>query len=130
MRSVAVDDRMPYHRTPTFRPSHRLRPPSRFLVHWVTRDSRCCLVLVERRPQFATDVVAQVRLEEVAKLHWRVEVVLRPRPTKKVTGRERLSGAAMDRVTRRCHILETTGESHRLQDTKLEVGDLSDSTYR
>jgi len=35
-----------------------------------------------------------------------------------VLGSERLTGAAMDRLTHRCHILETKGESYRLQDAK------------
>jgi hypothetical protein len=32
-----------------------------------------------------------------------------------VLGSERLTGAALDRLTHRCHILETKGESYRLQ---------------
>jgi len=35
-----------------------------------------------------------------------------------VLGNERLTGAALDRITHRCHIVETTGESYRLQDAK------------
>ena len=35
-----------------------------------------------------------------------------------VLGSERLTGAALDRLTHRCHILETMGESYRLQDAK------------
>ena len=35
-----------------------------------------------------------------------------------VLGSERLTGAALDRPTPRCHILETKGESYRLQDAK------------
>ena len=35
-----------------------------------------------------------------------------------VLGSERLTGAALDRLTHRCHILETKGESCRLQDAK------------
>ncbi|QDT35993.1 IS21-like element helper ATPase IstB [Stratiformator vulcanicus] len=35
-----------------------------------------------------------------------------------VLGSERLTGAALDRLTHRCHILETTRESYRLQDAK------------
>ena len=31
-------------------------------------------------------------------------------------GSERLTGAALDRLTHRCHILETKGESYRVQD--------------
>jgi hypothetical protein len=35
-----------------------------------------------------------------------------------VLGRERLTGAALDRLTHGCHILETRGESYRLKDAK------------
>ena len=35
-----------------------------------------------------------------------------------VLGSERLTGATLDRLTHRCHILETTGESYRLQEAK------------
>jgi DNA replication protein DnaC len=35
-----------------------------------------------------------------------------------VLGSERLTGATLDRLTHRCHILEATGESYRLQDAK------------
>jgi DNA replication protein DnaC len=35
-----------------------------------------------------------------------------------ILGSERLTGAALDRLTHRCHILETTGESYRLKDAQ------------
>jgi DNA replication protein DnaC len=35
-----------------------------------------------------------------------------------VLGCERLTGATLDRLTHRCHILETTGESYRLKDAR------------
>lgn len=35
-----------------------------------------------------------------------------------VLGNERLTGAALDRLTHRCHILEASGESYRLQEAK------------
>jgi DNA replication protein DnaC len=35
-----------------------------------------------------------------------------------VLGDERLTGAALDRLTHRCHIVGLTGESYRLQDAK------------
>ncbi len=35
-----------------------------------------------------------------------------------VLGSERLTGAALDRLTHRCHILEASGERYRLQDAK------------
>jgi DNA replication protein DnaC len=35
-----------------------------------------------------------------------------------VLGNERLTGAALDRLTHRCYIIETRGESYRLKDAK------------
>jgi len=35
-----------------------------------------------------------------------------------VLGSERLTGATLDRLTHRCHILEASGESYRLRDAK------------
>ncbi len=35
-----------------------------------------------------------------------------------VLGSERLTGAVLDRLTHRCHILEMNGESYRLRDAK------------
>ena len=35
-----------------------------------------------------------------------------------VMGSERLTGATLDRLTHRCHILEASGESYRLKDAK------------
>lgn len=35
-----------------------------------------------------------------------------------VLGSERLTGATLDRLTHRCHILEMRGESYRLKDAK------------
>ena len=35
-----------------------------------------------------------------------------------VLGCERLTGAALDRLTHRCHIIECNGESYRLKDAK------------
>ena len=36
----------------------------------------------------------------------------------KVMGGERLTGALLDRLTHRVHILEANGQSYRLQDSK------------
>jgi len=38
-----------------------------------------------------------------------------------VLGSERLTGATLDRLTHRCQIIETKGESYRLQDAKARV---------
>ena len=35
-----------------------------------------------------------------------------------VLGSERLTGTALDRITHRCHIIETNGESYRLKDAQ------------
>ena len=35
-----------------------------------------------------------------------------------VLGSERLTGATLDRLTHRCHILEASGESYRLRDAR------------
>ena len=35
-----------------------------------------------------------------------------------VLGSDRLTGAVLDRLTHRCHILEATGPSYRLQDAQ------------
>jgi DNA replication protein DnaC len=40
-----------------------------------------------------------------------------------VLGNERLTGAALDRLTHRCHILETKGESYRLRESKQRLRD-------
>ena len=38
-----------------------------------------------------------------------------------VLGSERLTGATLDRLTHRCQIIETKGESYRLKDAKARV---------
>jgi len=40
-----------------------------------------------------------------------------------ILGSERLTGAVLDRLTHRCHILEATGESYRLKDARRRVSD-------
>jgi hypothetical protein len=39
-----------------------------------------------------------------------------------VLGSERLTGASLDRLTHRCTILETNGESYRLRDARRRRG--------
>ena len=38
-----------------------------------------------------------------------------------VLGSERLTGATLDRLTHRCQIIETKGESYRLRDAKAKM---------
>ena len=47
-----------------------------------------------------------------------------------VLGSERLTGAALDRLTHRCQIIETKGESYRLRDAKARVRKPTVSTGR
>jgi DNA replication protein DnaC len=45
-----------------------------------------------------------------------------------VLGSERLTGAALDRLTHRCTILETGGESYRLRDARRRRGSAADAS--
>jgi IstB-like ATP binding protein len=48
-----------------------------------------------------------------------------------VLGSERLTGGTLDRLTHRCRIIETKGESYRLQDAKARTSRPRDhQTYR
>lgn len=47
-----------------------------------------------------------------------------------VLGSERLTGATLDRLTHRCHILEATGQSYRLQDAQRRQGRTEKSRNR
>ena len=47
-----------------------------------------------------------------------------------VLGNQRLTGAALDRLTHRCHIIETKGESYRLKDAKRRSGNMSKSAAK
>jgi DNA replication protein DnaC len=38
-----------------------------------------------------------------------------------ILGSERLTGALLDRITHRCHILEANGESYRLRQAKKHI---------
>ncbi|HWB14051.1 MAG TPA: ATP-binding protein [Pirellulales bacterium] len=44
-----------------------------------------------------------------------------------VLGSERLTGAVLDRLTHRCHILEATGDSYRLKDARRHRDDEGDT---
>jgi DNA replication protein DnaC len=47
-----------------------------------------------------------------------------------VLGSERLTGALLDRLTHRCHILEANGESYRLRQAKKQIHRRSSPTSR
>jgi DNA replication protein DnaC len=45
-----------------------------------------------------------------------------------VLGSERLTGATLDRLTHRCHIIESNGESYRLKDARRRRGKVPDES--
>jgi DNA replication protein DnaC len=70
----------------------------------------------------ASKAGAELLFDVIALAYERSSVILRTNlPSQhwtEVLGSERLTGAALDRLTHRCPIVETTGESYRLQDAK------------
>jgi len=70
----------------------------------------------------ATKAGAELLFDVIATTYERVSVIVTTNlPFEnwtEVLGSERLTGAALDRLTHRCHILETRGDSFRLQDAK------------
>jgi DNA replication protein DnaC len=70
----------------------------------------------------ASKVGAELLCEGTSAAHERASVIVTtslPRERwVEVLGSERLTGAALDRLTHRCHILAMNGESYRLQDAK------------
>ena len=47
-----------------------------------------------------------------------------------VLGSERLTGATLDRLTHRCHIIESNGESYRLKDARRRRGKAPDESVK
>jgi DNA replication protein DnaC len=47
-----------------------------------------------------------------------------------ILGSQRLTGALLDRLTHRCHILKADGESYRLKDARRRVGKKVENTKR
>jgi DNA replication protein DnaC len=80
------------------------------------------LVLDELGYVPATKAGAELLFDVIATAYERQSIILTTNlPFEnwtEVLGNERLTGAALDRLTHRCHILETRGESYRLRDAK------------
>jgi DNA replication protein DnaC len=78
------------------------------------------LVLDELRYVPATKVGAELLFDVIATAYERSSVMVTTNlPFEnwtEVLGSERLTGATLDRLTHRCKIIETKGESYRLQD--------------
>ena len=72
---------------------------------------------------YAIAVMFAISYGVVTDAHIRMDIIYSSstRKTKEwieVFGSERLTGALLDRLTHRCHILEANGESYRLQEAK------------
>ena len=80
------------------------------------------LVLDELGYVPASKAGAELLFDVIATAYERTSVVLTTNlPFEnwtEVLGSDRLTGAALDRLTHRCHIVELAGESYRLQDAK------------
>ncbi len=70
----------------------------------------------------ASKAGAELLFDVIATAYERTSVILTTNLSfenwTEVLGNERLTGAALDRLTHRSHVLETSGESYRLQDAK------------
>ncbi|MEZ5941407.1 MAG: ATP-binding protein [Planctomycetaceae bacterium] len=70
----------------------------------------------------ASKVGAELFFDVISTAYERLSIIITPNlPFEhwtEVLGSQRLTGAALDRRTHRCHILEASGESFRLQDAK------------
>ena len=75
----------------------------------------------------ASNAGAELLFDVIATAYERNSVLVTTNPPfenwTEVLGNERLTGAALDRLTHRCHILETKGKSHRLKEAKQRQGD-------
>ena len=80
------------------------------------------LILDELGDVPASKVGAELFFDVISTAYERLSVVITTNlPFEnwtEVLGSERLTGATLDRLTHRCHILEASGESFRLQDAK------------
>jgi len=70
----------------------------------------------------ASKVDAELLFDVLSTAHERTSLVVTGNlpfePWTEVFGSERLTGATLDRLYHRCNIIETKGESYRLQDAK------------
>jgi len=80
------------------------------------------LVLDELGYVPATKVGAELLFDTISTAYERTSVIVTSNlpfeSWTEVLGSERLTGATLDRLTHRCHIIETKGESYRLADAK------------
>lgn len=95
----------------------------RVLTRWKSQLGRLDLLVLDELGYVpASKVGAELLFEVISAAYERTSVVVTTNlPFERwveVLGSERLTGAALDRLTHRCHILEMNGESYRLKDAK------------
>jgi DNA replication protein DnaC len=95
----------------------------RVLTRWKGQLARLDLLVLDELGYVpASKLGAELLFEVVSAAYERTSVVVTTNlPFERwaeVLGSERLTGAALDRLTHRCHILEMNGESYRLKDAK------------
>ena len=95
----------------------------RVLTRWKGQLRRLDLLVLDELGYVpASKVGAELLFEVISLAYERTSVVVTTNlPFERwveVLGSERLTGAALDRLTHRCHILEMNGESYRLKDAK------------
>ena len=95
----------------------------RVLARWKCQLGRLDLLVLDELGYVpASKLGAELLFEVISAAYERTSVIVTTNlPFERwveVLGSERLTGAALDRLTHRCHIVEMNGESYRLKDAK------------
>ena len=95
----------------------------RVLQRWKAQLSRLDLLVLDELGYVPTSKLgAELLFDVISAAYERTSLVVTTNlPFERwveVLGSERLTGAVLDRLTHRCHILEMNGESYRLKDAK------------
>ena len=95
----------------------------RQLLRLRTRLSKLDLLILDELGYVpATKVGAELLFDIISNAYERTSVMVTTNlpfeQWTEVLGSERLTGAALDRLTHRCHIIEMKGESYRLKEAK------------
>ena len=83
------------------------------------------LTLDELGYVLASRIRAELLFEVISSAYERISLIVTAHlpfeSWAEVLGSERLTGATLDRLTHRCQIIETKGESYRLRDAKARI---------
>jgi DNA replication protein DnaC len=95
----------------------------RLLMRWKAQLARLDLLVLDELGYVPTSKVgAELLFDVISTAYERTSVLLTTNlpfeQWTEVLGSERLVGATLDRLTHRCHILESIGASYRLRDAK------------